>query len=895
MKRILFIALTVLLAAGCYDDAALWDQIRDHEERIVSLEKLCNQMNTNISSLQAVVTALQDKDYVTNVAPIKENGKEIGYTITFSKSGSITIYHGNDGENGKDGADGKNGSTPVIGVRLASDGVYYWTIDGEWLLDSDGNRIPTTGKDGADGADGEDGKDGADGVNGKDGVDGITPQLKIEEDYWYISYDNGQTWDKLGKAVGEDGKDGADGADGENGKDGANGDSFFKSVTQDEENVYITLADGTAFTLPKAEVSYVTLDMEKTGDDYAIFKGKAKKKPVDLKVTVYYGKEKKLTLYNCEGKGTVTDFTDSYSFRLLLEGLEPDREYYYFTEIVFDGTVTYGQIESFKTTTGLEYIDEYGESRGLGIEIDGVIWAPVNCGYHPTDYKYGKLYQWGRKYGQGYEDDTYSDATTPVLEERQIVFYLGSENQYADKFFTNQSDWSYVQIDNLWNSGSEENPVKTEYDPCPDGWRVPTKAELEGVFQNYSDKLESEGQNGRWFTGSQEYTSDSHGIFLPTAGYIGSTGKGTYRGKEGRYWSSFREEGNRNPYRLSVSSPRVSRGISSQGESIRCVKDNGYMMPVQSVIVDKPMVTLTKGESVSLSASIYPSNANHKEVSWYSEDELIATVDQNGLVTMVSEGSTRIWAVAGMCLDNCIVSLKQNQAPAEGDYVDEYNINHGQGVEIDGVVWAPVNCGYHKEHYKYGKLYQWGRLYGQGYYNSYDESYNDARAPWVIESKGEGSSVRHNIDYANVFFLSNSKYEYDYLYPHLDKSWNFGLETEPLKTPNDPCPDGWRVPTAAELENLIKNYSDWTRNGGQYGYWFSGSVTYSTNVNRLFLPAAGYHHCESEEASSRNTLGEYMSSIPLYYYAKSVAFHERNVDVSSALRANGLSVRCVKE
>lgn len=862
MKRILFIALTVLLAAGCYDDAALWDQIKIHEERISKLETLCNQMNTNISSLQTIVSALQNNDYVTNVSPIKENGKEIGYTIAFSKSGSVTIYHGNDG---------KDGLTPVIGVKQDTDGIYYWTVNGDWLCDASGNKIPTTGNDGQDGAPGE------------NGADAVTPQLKIEDAYWYISYNNGQTWDQLGKATGEDGND---------------GDSFFKSVTQDEENVYVTLADGTAFTLPKAEVSDVTLDMEKIGDDYAIFKGKAKKKPVDLKVTVYYGKEKKLTLYNCEGKGTVTDFTNSSNFRLLLEGLEPDREYYYFTEIVFDGTVTYGQIESFKTTTGLEYIDEYGESRGLGIEIDGVIWAPVNCGYHPTDYKYGKLYQWGRKYGQGYEDDTYSDATTPVLEERQIVFYLGSESQYADKFFTNQSDWSYVQIDNLWNSGSEENPVKTEYDPCPDGWRVPTKAELEGVFQNYSDKVESEGQNGRWFTGSQEYTSDSHGIFLPTAGYIGSTGKGTYRGKEGRYWSSFREEGNRNPYRLSVSSPRVSRGISSQGESIRCVKDNGYMMPVQSVIVDKPMVTLTKGESVSLSASIYPSNANHKEVSWYSEDDLIATVDQNGLVTMVSEGSTRICAVAGMCSDNCIVSLKQSQAPAEGDYVDEYNINHGQGVEIDGVVWAPVNCGYHKEHYKYGKLYQWGRLYGQGYYDSYEESYNDARAPWVIESKGEDSSVRHNIDYANVFFLSNSKYEYDYLYPHMDKSWNFGLETEPVKTPNDPCPDGWRVPTDTELDNLIRNYSDWTRNGGQYGYWFSGSVPYSKDVNRVFLSAAGEHGFSTETARGRNDSGSYWSSsvMTLSYQAECLYFNSRgDVFDTADARASGLSVRCVKE
>ncbi len=331
MKRILFLALTVLLAVGCYDDAALWDQIRDYEERIVSLEKLCNQMNTNISSLQTIVAALQDKDYVTNVAPIAENGKEIGYTITFSKSGSITIYHGNDGENGKDGVDGKDGSTPVIGVKMASDGVYYWTIDGEWLLDSDGNKIPTTGKDGADGQNGE---------NGQDGADGITPQLKIEEDYWYISYDNGQTWDKQGKAVGEDGKDGADGADGEN------GDSFFKSVTQDEENVYITLADGTEFVLPKAKQSNVTIWLKPLKDGSATFFGNVLNTSVDLKVTIYYSIYKDLTIYKYDDKVSVTDFPNN-TFSLVLEGLDPDTQYYYFTEVVYNGTIEYSDIDTF--------------------------------------------------------------------------------------------------------------------------------------------------------------------------------------------------------------------------------------------------------------------------------------------------------------------------------------------------------------------------------------------------------------------------------------------------------------------------------------------------------------------------------------------------------------------
>ena len=48
--------------------------------------------------------------------------------------------------------------------------------------------------------------------------------------------------------------------------------------------------------------------------------------------------------------------------------------------------------------------------------------------------------------------------------------------------------------------------------------------------------------------------------------------------------------------------------------------------------------------------------------------------------------------------------------PQEVDYIDEYGINHGPGVKIGETVWAPVNCGYHAEDFKYGKLYQWGSM-----------------------------------------------------------------------------------------------------------------------------------------------------------------------------------------
>ena len=144
MKKLLtlFAAISMLFVASCggdaYDDAALRNDLTDLANRVAKLEQLCQQMNTNISSLQTIVNALQQNDFITAVVPVTQGGKVIGYTITFSRSGAITIYHGTDGKNGENG---KDGSTPQIGVKKDSDGIYYWTLNGEWLLDANGNKI----------------------------------------------------------------------------------------------------------------------------------------------------------------------------------------------------------------------------------------------------------------------------------------------------------------------------------------------------------------------------------------------------------------------------------------------------------------------------------------------------------------------------------------------------------------------------------------------------------------------------------------------------------------------------------------------------------------------------------------------------------------------------------
>ena len=212
MKKLslLLLTLTVCFFTACHKD--IWAELENLDQRVTKLEKLCKEMNTNITSLQTIVSVLQSNDYITGIVEIKKNGEVIGYTITFGTHEPITIYNGEDGSS----------IAPIIGVAQDTDGIYYWTLNGEWLLDEDGNKLPVTGNN---------------------GQNGLMPKLKIEEGYWYVSYDSGATWTQLGKATGEDGKDGADG------KDGQDGDSMFQSVTQDENYVYFTLADGTVIKI----------------------------------------------------------------------------------------------------------------------------------------------------------------------------------------------------------------------------------------------------------------------------------------------------------------------------------------------------------------------------------------------------------------------------------------------------------------------------------------------------------------------------------------------------------------------------------------------------------------------------------------------------------------------
>ena len=223
-----------------------------------------------------------------------------------------------------------------------------------------------------------------------------------------------------------------------------------------------------------------------------------------------------------------------------------------------------------------------GVDYGKGVKIGQTIWAPVNCGYEPAtaDYKgypYGKLYQWGRKYGQGYNSN---DATYPSGEKLvagPVMPSVGKSDEYADVFFTVSEgpyDWCKAPNDALWNSGTEDAPVKTETDPCPAGWRVPTYKELENLNKNSSWTTNDAGHEGRYFSGEYTFIDGAPKVFFPAAGGRNyNDGNADDRGYDGNYWSS-------RPYSNYAYILRFGSGITymysyfrADGYSVRCVQE----------------------------------------------------------------------------------------------------------------------------------------------------------------------------------------------------------------------------------------------------------------------------------------------------------------------------------
>ena len=246
-KWVVIGALALITLDGCkkFDDSALWNEIAslkqentDLRNQITNLKSTEVTVNNDIQVLNQLVSTLETGNYIKSVTTLEDGS---GYLITFAEGDPILVKNGTDGAKGDPGTAGENGTTPVISVAQ-SDGVYYWTLNGEWLLDDDGNKLRVTGEkgdtgaQGAQGIQGEKGEKGDKGATGDSGaaIEAIAPQVRINTDTneWEISTDSGETWKSTGvKATGEKGDKGDQGEQGEQGIQGEKGDKGDTGAT----------------------------------------------------------------------------------------------------------------------------------------------------------------------------------------------------------------------------------------------------------------------------------------------------------------------------------------------------------------------------------------------------------------------------------------------------------------------------------------------------------------------------------------------------------------------------------------------------------------------------------------------------------------------------------------
>lgn len=106
---------------------------------------------------------------------------------------------------------------------------------------------------------------------------------------------------------------------------------------------------------------------------------------------------------------------------------------------------------------------------------------------------------------------------------------------------------------------------------------------------------------------------------------------------------------------------------------------------VNSVSISSSNITITVGKATTLSASVSPSNASNKSITWSSGNNSIVAVNQ-GRVTALSVGSTQIYAISNNGIKaTCNVTVKDK--PEEVDNVSitpEFKtIKIGQTVTIE--------------------------------------------------------------------------------------------------------------------------------------------------------------------------------------------------------------------
>lgn len=193
----------------------------------------------------------------------------------------------------------------------------------------------------------------------------------------------------------------------------------------------------------------------------------------------------------------------------------------------------------FATKNNKEKVKITQQGGSEGVTINNITWATRNVDlpgtFARTSESAGMFYQWNRKVAWS--------STDPMINSN------------------NETTWdSTVPSGTTWQK---------QNDPCPDGWRIPTQAELQSLLDANNTWVVQNGVNGRRF-GTAPNT-----IFLPAAGKrINSNGTLIGTNSEGIYWSDTQYDANI-AYEMDflVSNAKTDITQRNYAYAVRCVQE----------------------------------------------------------------------------------------------------------------------------------------------------------------------------------------------------------------------------------------------------------------------------------------------------------------------------------
>lgn len=293
---------------------------------------------------------------------------------------------------------------------------------------------------------------------------------------------------------------------------------------------------------------------------------------------------------------------------------------------------------------------------------------------------------------------------------------------------------------------------------------------------------------------------------------------------------------------------------SASNGRIAAFCDVDVRVSVESVQINKAILSLNKGQSETLYAIVSPSDASDQSVIWTSSNQDVATVEE-GKVTALSLGtaSIAVKTVDGEKTATCeVIVLDGNPLYTQPELVD-------MGLP-SGLLWASFNLGASAPE-QYGFYYSWGETEPKDYYE------------WDNYKWGTEKNITKYCDNDGMISLLTE-----------DDAAHVNLGGQ------------WRLPTSEECQELMDPVNcsmEFTSINGVYVYVFTSKKT----KNKLVFPKAGIMGIRLAEAGISGIAGCWTSTLKhnnVYpFFGDYFKITGKTASISGYHRCVGLPIRPV--